>query len=243
MRSRRTVLTIGMMAPFLLPHALRAQTQSDQIAMEIKDWIDRNKDEGYFDPFKMPDFQKGSLILAPDDDRVRKAAAFLAAVPKNLTPLKTAKWMMDNRNQGEAMEWPPDVLMDKKPANPIIIAFFTATKTKPIQGDATAWCAAFMNWILRHCGLEGTGSAASASFRNYGQRTTDPKAGDIVCFKKISDPNFGHVGFFNGWVNDDRKAVKVCGGNQRNQLGINTFPVSGSSLTLDSFRTAPGLQA
>lgn len=198
-----------------------------------------NKGEGYFDPPTPTENQRGSRILAPDDMRVKTAAAFLAKVPTTGTPLSVAKWMIDNQNQGEAMEWPPD--SDRKnPANPIIIAFFAATKTKPTQRDQTAWCAASMNWVLAHVGIKGANNAGSASFRNYGDRAEQPSPGDIACFINTQDSRFGHVSFFNGWV--DGKRFHSVGGNQNDQLGSHTFALEGGGLKLHSFRTVQGFQ-
>ena len=240
MYSRRAVLSAGAMALLTYPGLALAQQEADTIATEIQRWMDDNKGEGYFDPAEQPGPQKGSLILGPNTDEVRSAAVFLATVPVKGTPLSVAKWMIDHQDQGKAMEWPPDTDR-KKPANPIIIAFFAATRTKPTQGDQTAWCAAFMNWVLNRVGMQGTASAGSASFRNYGQKVDQPSPGDIACFVNTSDPTFGHVSFFDGWV--DSKRFYSVGGNQRNALDRIPFSIEGGGLKLHSFRRMSGLQA
>lgn len=243
MYSRRSVIAAGVSASVLPTSPLLAQGGGENIERLINQWVEANRGEGYFDPEEVSGPQRGTLILAPTDQRVRDAAEFLSRVPKDTTPLQAAKWMIANRNLGNTMEWPPDTPSERRPANPIIIAFFAATQTRPFQGDQTHWCAAFANWMLRNRGLQITNSAGSASFRTYGTATENPQSGDIACFVNTSDARFGHVGFFDSWVAGGQDAMMLCGGNQKNRLGIDRFARTGGGLALHSFRTAPGLRA
>ena len=241
MQSRRLILTAGVAVPLGLSVPSLAQTAPGDIEAEIHAWIEGNKARGFFDPAVLPEPQRGSLILAPDHPAVRRAAELLAKVPTNVLPLLAAKWMMDVMDPSDTMEWPADTPDTRRPANPIVIALFAKTRTSPVKGDQTAWCAAFMNWILDHTGFRGTGSAGAVSFRDLGSRTRDPSPGDLACFVNTSDPRFGHICFFDGWVagrEAQRDRFWAVGGNQKNRLGRDPFGVQQGKLRLHSFRTA-----
>jgi uncharacterized protein (TIGR02594 family) len=132
--------------------------------------------------------------------------------------------------------------------NPVIVSFFQATGTKP-EGDTTSWCAASLNWTLRHCGYQGgTGSASSGSFRTAPGATRHPKPGDIVVFGQTDPANFakgmGHVGLF---VAQRRDAVLVLGGNQTNPYGHHSvcrkwLAKEGDELRLLSFHSIATLK-
>ena len=47
--------------------------------------------------------------------------------------------------------------------------------------DETSWCAAAMNYILKDCGIVGTGSAQAASFLKWGH-SVSPRKGGIAVF-------------------------------------------------------------
>ena len=147
-----------------------------------------------------------------------------------------------------AEEWPVR-------ANPLIVRFFDATQIRVPEGDQTAWCAAFINWVLQ-ARLTGTDirypptlSAGSQSFRTWGEQTDNPVEGDIVVFKNTAPGEEwrGHVGFFVAF-NEDRTKVLVLGGNQRPGDRTNTgeinrswWLIDGRSQDLHSFRTSPDL--
>jgi len=104
-------------------------------------------------------------------------------------------------------------------ANPLILTFFSATDTKPIYGDETAWCAASLNWALQHCGYKGgTNNAASSSFREAPGMTGWARPGDIVVFRDVAagQEDFGHVCLF---LAQTRERILVLGGNQTNARG------------------------
>jgi len=93
-------------------------------------------------------------------------------------------------------------------------------KITKVNPKTTPWCAAFLNGILKRNGKKTTGSAAAASFRNYGKRVTKPVKGDIVVLR-------GHVGIFMGFVKKNGKRyVVVLGGNQSNSVKVSHYPVS-----------------
>lgn len=95
------------------------------------------------------------------------------------------------------------------------------------------WCAAFVNAVLATNGLPGTGKLNARSFLDYGQKTDDPKAGDIVVLRRGKNPDEGHVGFFQGF--DAKGNVRVLGGNQSHAVNTQTF----SRRDVLGFRSAP----
>lgn len=218
-------------------------TDPNVLESEIQAWIN---DPAHSDFFKVPGDRgtnRGSLRLAPSDARVRWAANYLASVPTNLTPIDTAKHMIRTVPAQYIMEWPPDTPTARLPANPLIVAFFSATKTDPVQGDETAWCAAFVCWTLRHCGAPYPNNAGSKSFRDFATlpATEAPQVGDIVVFKNQRNPDKGHVTYFDGFVAASKKRVWCVGGNQGNRLSRKPFAVNGTSLRLVSYRTGQKL--
>lgn len=84
----------------------------------------------------------------------------------------------------------------------VLSDFFKAANGTQIDPKITAWCAAFVNAVLATEGLPGTGSLAARSFLDYGKSVDSPQKGDIVVLKRGSNPDKGHVGFFDGFDKD-----------------------------------------
>lgn len=103
--------------------------------------------------------------------------------------------------------------------------------------DETAWCSAFVNWVLNKSGYNGTNHALADSWLQWGHRIDTPRVGAVVVIKKSgasSDATTGsttgnHVGFFlskkNGWI-------RLLGGNQKDSVcemgfGLGVYLVRG----------------
>jgi uncharacterized protein (TIGR02594 family) len=209
--------------------------------------------------------QKG--VAAPTPEEVKKAKRILAKCPTKQNPVEIALFFQRLR-QGDfdtdlgndavmyATEWPVR-------ANPVIVSFFDATTLRKPNGDQTAWCAAFVNWCIVRGRedrpdavslLKPTRSAASSTFRSWGQPTSDPKAGDIVVFKHKQESWRGHVVFFLG---RSGTSISDLGGNQMpsrarlpnctyerlntGEVSIKLLPLNGADLQFHSFRTDPSL--
>jgi uncharacterized protein (TIGR02594 family) len=205
--------------------------------------------------------------LSPYPAEVQKGKDIVAKCPVRQNPLNVAQFFADLR-QGElnaglgsdahlyGEEWPVR-------ANPVIVSFFDSTTLRTPAGDQTAWCAAFVNWCIVRSRqdrpdaqklLAHTASAASETFRAWGQKTEAPRPGDIVVFQHKREAWRGHVGFFVSQVGD---GIYVLGGNQmparaklpdgtyerRNtgEINVSRMRVSGADLNLHSFRTDPSL--
>ena len=97
------------------------------------------------------------------------------------------------------------------------------TKIDPVS---TAWCAAFMNAILKDTGYEGTNSLMARSFLSYGTKVKAPEEGDIVIFKRGTAAESGHVAFFVGYEYiNNKQYIKALGGNQKKSVTMALYPV------------------
>ncbi len=96
--------------------------------------------------------------------------------------------------------------------NPRIVEYHQSTSGHA-SDDETPWCSAFANWCMQQVGITGSGSAASISWRTWGQKV-GPIPGSIVCFN-------GHVGFLHS-IRADGKLM-ILGGNQSNQVKITPY--------------------
>ncbi len=93
--------------------------------------------------------------------------------------------------------------------NPRIVEYHQTTTLRATD-DETPWCSAFVNWCMQQAGIQGTNSASSRSWRNWGKRLREPRKGCIVCFN-------GHVGFYDS---ERGRKIMILGGNQSNQVNI-----------------------
>jgi len=109
--------------------------------------------------------------------------------------------------------------MQGKSTNPRILEYHQTTKLKAVS-DEVAWAAAFVNWVLKQAGIEGTDSSLARSFLRWGSPLRSPVPGCIVILKRGPAP-FGHVAFFV------RRAqagfIEALGGNQADQVKISAY--------------------
>ena len=115
-------------------------------------------------------------------------------------------------------------------ANPRIVEYL-GTVDMP-SDDEIPWCAAFINWIVKSIGLDGTGSALARSFLKWGSETESPLPGDIVVISRGDSPYLGHVGLY---LDSNQGVVLIGGGNQFDRVGVNGY----SRSRVLSFRTHP----
>lgn len=104
--------------------------------------------------------------------------------------------------------------------NPWIVALLAAVGLRN-EHDETAWCSAFMNWVMRQAGLQGTGSAAARSWLAWGVPLAVPVVGCVVVFKRDPNPAQGHVALFLADLGD---TLLVLGGNQGNAVSVAEYP-------------------
>lgn len=106
-----------------------------------------------------------------------------------------------------------------KDDNPRILEYHQATSLKAVH-DEVAWCSAFVNWVLKEAGIEGTGNPMARSFLAWGSPLKSPVPGCIVILKRGPAP-FGHVAFFVRY--SKAGLIDVLGGNQSDQVKVSTY--------------------
>lgn len=93
------------------------------------------------------------------------------------------------------------------------------------RGKQNAWCAGFVNAVLKKSGIQGTGQLNARSFLEWGSAVSDPQEGDVVVLWRGSkDAATGHVGFYKGADKDGN--ILILGGNQGNEVSVEAFPRS-----------------
>jgi uncharacterized protein (TIGR02594 family) len=86
-------------------------------------------------------------------------------------------------------------------------------------GRGSLWCARFMNMVLQHSGLHGTGSDMASSFAHYGQRVSGPQVGAIAVMGRRGG---GHVGVVSG-IDASGNPI-VVSGNHRHRVAESVYP-------------------
>lgn len=191
----------------------------------------------------LPTRRLGEKPAFPEEENT--ARQILAKCPNGPTPYATAQYFLQISRGAYGSAWQPYVKGWPSRWNPLIVAFFAATKSTP-SGDTTPWCSAFVNWCFLQAGYgEATTSASSGSFKCFSAEAAPPKEGDVVVFKR-QDPSAtscsgrGHVGFF---VRDLGETVEVLGGNQIDssdgchEISVKPLAKKGTILTLESYRS------
>ncbi len=119
--------------------------------------------------------------------------------------------------------------------NPRIVEYLhtcnNISKAKKLS-DETAWCSAFINWVMIQAGFEGTDSATAQHWKDWtnGIYVSNPQKGDIVVFKRatnkenIKNTVSGHVGFY---IEEKENEILVLGGNQNNAVNKSYYPMDG----------------
>jgi uncharacterized protein (TIGR02594 family) len=86
-------------------------------------------------------------------------------------------------------------------------------------GRGSLWCARFMNMVLQHTGLHGTGSDMASSFAHYGQRISGPQIGAIAVMGRRGG---GHVGVVSG-IDASGNPI-VVSGNHGHRVAESVYP-------------------
>lgn len=93
--------------------------------------------------------------------------------------------------------------------------------------DETPWCSSFLCWLFETLDITSPKSAASLSWLRWGKVLDTPRRGCVVILERLDAngdviPNRGHCGL---WVGATDTTVQILGGNQRNKVGVNDFPI------------------
>lgn len=103
--------------------------------------------------------------------------------------------------------------------NPRILEYHQTTQLRAVQ-DEVPWCSAFVNWVLKQAGIDGTNNSMARSFLKWGSPLKSPVPGCVVILKRGRAP-FGHVGFFVSWARPG--LIEVLGGNQSDQVKVSVY--------------------
>lgn len=84
-----------------------------------------------------------------------------------------------------------------------------------VTGSHRAWCADFVNMVLRKTGHVSSGSGMAQSLLHVGHRVSSPRPGDLVVMR-------GHVTIFAGY---GPRGFVGLGGNQHHRVAMSNFPM------------------
>jgi len=107
--------------------------------------------------------------------------------------------------------------------NPRIVEYISSVN-RSIQDDETAWCSAFVNWVMSEIGLRGSRRLNARSWTTWGNTvpTSSPQYGAITVLWRVSPSSWkGHVGFYCGEANGK---LILLGGNQGNKVSLKEYP-------------------
>jgi len=113
--------------------------------------------------------------------------------------------------------------------NQRILEFFACT-TFGNTHDETAWCSAFVNFVMESTGREYTNSAKASSWNRWGAETSNPSIGDVAI---RSDGH--HVGIVSAIDTDG--AIHIISGNSNQDNSPGKVAESIVSADNYSFRT------
>jgi uncharacterized protein (TIGR02594 family) len=82
-----------------------------------------------------------------------------------------------------------------------------------VTGSHRAWCADFVNMVLRQTGHLSSSSGMPQSLLSVGTRTSTPRPGDLVVMR-------GHVTIFAGYGG---RGFVGLGGNQHHRVALSNF--------------------
>lgn len=106
--------------------------------------------------------------------------------------------------------------------NPVIMSFFKAMGKTWVQGDETAWCSAFINYLAIVCGYEYSGELTAKSWLHIGYSINRPVPGCLVIYWRDTPSSWkGHVGL---WIREENKNIYTLGSNQDNMINIIPYP-------------------
>lgn len=108
--------------------------------------------------------------------------------------------------------------------NPRIVEYHSETSLHATN-DETAWCSAFVNWVMKQSGYTGTHNAAAISWLKWGLELTTPRYGAITIVyntKHSSHASGNHVSF---WISQDSTHITLLGGNQGNAVKESSYPL------------------
>ena len=108
--------------------------------------------------------------------------------------------------------------------NPRILQYFEEIGHSWVKDEQTAWCSAFVNWVMKKANKRISGKLNARSWLKVGVETVLPDKGDVVVLWREDPKSWkGHVAFF---IRQSKDHVYLLGGNQSNAVSIVKYPKS-----------------
>jgi len=111
--------------------------------------------------------------------------------------------------------------------NPEVLKYFVDIGHSWVKDDETAWCSAFVNWVVYETNSKyqtdfpKSDKLNARSWLNVGHKVSKPEIGDIVVLWRSSRTSWkGHVGIF---VRETPNWIYILGGNQGNKVSIQAY--------------------
>ncbi len=132
--------------------------------------------------------------------------------------------------------------------NPRIVEYLNTTtniSARYRNRDETAWCSAFVNWVMKKSGYTGTNHALAKTWIQWGFNSPFEYGAVTVIKKKqaSSDASTGsttgyHVGFM---IRKTASYVELLGGNQRNTVKYSKYPLRRYAIKATRWPTIVGV--
>ncbi|AAK25202.1 TIGR02594 family protein [Caulobacter vibrioides] len=97
--------------------------------------------------------------------------------------------------------------------NPRIVEYLKSTDTSVDLNDEISWNSAYLNWVFKQAGVEGTNSLMGKTWETWGTPIKRPRPGAIVIFRRGAPGAWSrHAGFYVG-PGKQPNTIVVLGGN------------------------------
>lgn len=109
--------------------------------------------------------------------------------------------------------------------NPVVVEMFHAVGHSWVKDDETAWCAAFVGYVLEEVDVASTRKLDARSYLGWGEvvEPEDARTGDVMVFYRGDKNGWqGHVGFLVGFTATGD--YEILGGNQKDAVNVSTYP-------------------
>jgi len=120
----------------------------------------------------------------------------------------------------------PEVGVKETPGpehSPRVLQYFDRAGHGWVKDDETAWCAAYVGWVIEQAGGLSTKMLNARSYLDWGVKSHG-ELGDVVVLWRIKPESaWGHVGFL---IASRDGFVYLLGGNQSNEVNIMAYPSS-----------------
>jgi uncharacterized protein (TIGR02594 family) len=108
--------------------------------------------------------------------------------------------------------------------NPVVVEMFHAVGHSWVKDDETAWCAAFVGYVLEEVDIASTRKLDARSYLGWGEvvEPEDARTGDVMVFYRGDKNGWqGHVGFLVGFTAEGD--YEILGGNQRDAVNVGVY--------------------